>query len=326
MVIDVHFHQLPPEVVEDGARGRVEGVRVSEDEAGVRRMQFPGRPPLPLPTGIADPDAALAHLAQGGVDRAVVTPWASAVGDSLEPAAAVAYSRALNDGLAELARGSGGRLTALAVAPTASPAAVAAELRRACDLGLAGVYLPTHPADLALDAEPLRPFWQAAEELALPVFLHPVNVVERRLERFNLANLLGNPMDTSIAACSLIFGGVLDRHPGLRVVLAHGGGTLPYGIGRLDHGFAARRGGPLGSRQAPSAYLRRFFYDAVVYRRESLAFLVATIGADRVMVGTDYPFDMEMPRPAALVEAAAATAADRDAILHGTAETLFGLS
>ncbi|MCL6596186.1 MAG: amidohydrolase [Firmicutes bacterium] len=323
MVVDVHFHQLPAAFLADVAAGRVAGVAEVALADGRRALAFPGRAPVPLPPGIADLEGAIAHLDAVGHDRALVTPWASALGDTLAAPEAVDYCRRLNAAMAEAVGASGGRLAALAVVPTTAPDEVAAVLAEALGMGLRGAFLATHMADDPLDAPRLEAVWRAAEEMDAPVYLHPVNVVETRLERFNLANLLGNPMDTSIAACALMFGGVLDRHPRLRVVLSHGGGTLPYGVGRLDQGYRARRGGPLGSAHPPSDYLRRFYYDAVVYRAASLRFLVESVGADRVMLGTDYPFDMEMPEPARTVAEAVPEGPEREMVLAGTARALW---
>lgn len=273
-----------------------------------------------------DGAAAIAYLDRTGRERALVTPWASALGDTLAADDAVAYARAMNEALAELVADSGGRLAALGILPTTAPERVADVFREAAALGLRGALLATHMGAEALDAPRFEAVWASAEELSLPVYLHPNDIAESRfsrLERFNLGNLIGNPVDTGIAAASLMFGGVLDRHPGLRVVLSHGGGTLPYGVGRLDHGFRVARGGPLGSRLRPSEYLRRFWYDAVVYRERTLAYLVETVGADRVMLGTDYPFDMEMPDANALVAATLDSPGDREAVLAGTARLLF---
>jgi aminocarboxymuconate-semialdehyde decarboxylase len=322
MVIDVHVHQMPPELLQRVRAGEWPGVSLQPLEGGREGMAFPGYPPAPVPPGIADVARTLRHLEAVGTDRAVLTPWVSALGDSLPPDQAVSYAQAMNAGLAQLVAQGGGRLAALGIVPTSAPEAVAAACRQVRELDLRGLFLPTHVNGAPLDAPAMEAVWQAAEAFDLPVYLHPVHVVETRLERFNLANLLGNPMDTSIAACTLIFGGVLDRHPGLRVVLSHGGGTLPYGIGRLDQGYRAARGGPLGSAHPPSAYLRRFHYDAVVYRPAALAFLVATVGADRVMLGTDHPFDMEMPEAARLA-AQALSAPEAQAVCSGTAQTLF---
>ncbi len=324
MVVDMHFHLMPPGLTEDLRAGRLPGVTWREGEDGRPAATFPGRAPAAGPSAILDWPKALAHVEAAGVDRVLVTPWVSATGDTLDGPSAVTYARRMNEAMAEAIAGSGGRMAAMATLPTAAPAEVEAALREAVGLGLRGVHMPTHGSGEALDAPRFEAVWRAAELLGQPVFLHPPNLPHALLDRFGLGNLLGNPLSTGTAAATLIFGGVLDRHPGLKVVLAHGGGTLPYGIGRLDHGFGAGRAGTSTSAERPSAYLRRFWYDAVVYRPEALRYLVETVGADRVMVGTDYPFDMEMPTPRALVERALADRGEGEAVLSGTASRLFG--
>jgi len=329
MVVDVHFHQVPLELFRSLTRTPIDGVTLlgAPDKPGAR-IVFPDRVPVPVPVGMADWTAALAHLSTYA-DSAVVSPWVSMLGTTLAPDAAVAYTARLNDAMAEAAlqtrTPSGQRVWALATLPLANPQAARAELRRAVSLGLVGAFLGTNVSGVGLDDPQFAPVWDEAERLGVPVVLHPVDVVATRLERANLENLLGNPFDTTIAAARLIFGGVLDRHPDLHVVLSHGGGYLPYGIGRLDQGFVARRGGPLGSEAPPSRYLRRFHYDAVVYAPRVLQFLLAQVGADRVMLGTDFPFDMEVPDPRGLVRSAAPDPAAQQAVLETTAAQLFSL-
>ena len=162
----------------------------------------------------------------------------------------------------------------------------------------------------------------------MPVVLHPYAVAgAERMQRYWMANLVGNPLDTAIAATSLIFGGVLDRFPELEVVLVHGGGSLPFQIGRLERGFAVRQETKVhGVTRPPLDYVRRFHYDTVLFFPPAVRYLVETVGADRVVLGSDYPFDLGDPRPTEVVEHAGLEPRAVDQILVDNGARLLGLN
>lgn len=325
MATDVHLHLMPGGLARAASAGELAGVTWRTETDGIA-VSVAGAAPSRLTPAIADWPGAAAWMDREGIDRAVVLPFTGAIGQGLVGPAAVAYARAFNGAAAEAAAASGGRLFALGVAPHGAPEAAERIATEAAALGLRGIAMSTEADGKALDDPALEPLWAAAERHRLPVHLHPPVAARAGLERFNLGNWLGHPLSTATAAATLIFGGVLDRHPGLAVVLAHGGGSLVFGIGRLEHGMrAARRGAAFACERPPAAYLRRFWYDAVVYRLDALRFLVESVGSDRVMLGTDYPFDMAMPDAADLVRGALARPAEREAVLDATARDLFRL-
>ena len=172
-----------------------------------------------------------------------------------------------------------------------------------------------------MQTSPERP--QAAQAADVTIVLHPYLVAgAERMRQYWPANLVGNPLDTAIAAASLIFGGVLDRFPELRFLLVHGGGSIPFQIGRLERGFAVRQETRVhGVTTPPLDYLRRFFYDTVVFHPPALKYLAETVGADRVVVGSDYPFDLGDPRPLDVVRAAGLT----EGVLVDNGSRLLGL-
>jgi aminocarboxymuconate-semialdehyde decarboxylase len=170
----------------------------------------------------------------------------------------------------------------------------------------------------------LDPFWTAAADLGAPVILHPFLL--EAVERFGahyLHNLVGYPMETTLGAASLILGGTLERIPGLTIVLVHGGGFLPYQIGRFDRGHRARPEAQAGGVGIPSGYLRRFYYDSLVQRPEALAYLARTVGADRVVLGSDHPFWLGDPEPLAVVRGAGLGPEAETAILGDNAARIF---
>ncbi len=215
------------------------------------------------------------------------------------------------------------RLIILATLPMLDPDRAIDEINRVSKLpGVRGIYMGTNINNRDLDDPLFEPVFARIEALGLPIFLHPQQTIGgSRLSVFYLNNFLGNPFDTAIAACHLIFGGVLDRHPNLQVNLPHAGGALLGLIGRIDHGWKVR---PETKHlaQAPSTYLRRFTYDTISHSAPILDFIISQVGADRIMLGSDYCYDMGCERPLALLDELKISDADRKLIVGGTAARL----
>jgi aminocarboxymuconate-semialdehyde decarboxylase len=214
----------------------------------------------------------------------------------------VRLARATNDAMAEAHAAFPQRFVGLATLPMQEPARAVLELNRVARLpGMRGIYLGTNVAGRELSDAGFFPIYARAQELGWPIFLHPLNVIgAQRLSPYYLHNLLGNPFDTAIAAAHLVFGGVLDRFPRLVVCLPHAGGAFPYLVGRLDRGWR-KRPECRHLKRRPSAYLRRFTYDTISHAAEPLRYLIGLVGADRVMLGSDYCFDMGYERPVEVV-------------------------
>jgi aminocarboxymuconate-semialdehyde decarboxylase len=216
----------------------------------------------------------------------------------------------------------------LAAVPLQDPQLAADELRFAVErLGLRGAMIDPNALGRPLGDRAFDPFWRAAADLGAPVILHPflLEAVER-FGRHYLHNLVGYPFETTLAAASLILGGTLDRFPALDVVLVHGGGFLPYHIGRFDRGHAGRDEVRADGAGRPSGYVRRFHYDTLVQFPRALAYLVDVVGADRVLLGSDHPFWMGDPQPRAVVSEAGLGADARRLILGDNAARLFKLT
>jgi aminocarboxymuconate-semialdehyde decarboxylase len=192
-------------------------------------------------------------------------------------------------------------------------------------LGLRGAQIGSNVAGKNLDDPELEPVWATAAELDAFILLHPINVAGAdRLSSYYLGNLIGNPLDTTIAAACLVFSGVLERHPSLKICLAHGGGFVPYQAGRFVHGWHVRAEPKRKLEKPPTDSLKRFYFDTIVHSKEVLAFLVGNAGADRVLLGSDYPFDMGMPEGVSQVRGLSISTAEQSAILGGRARALLG--
>jgi aminocarboxymuconate-semialdehyde decarboxylase len=303
--IDIHSHYIPAALI-DRIRldGRAHSIDLSED-GGSARVSFAGREATQsLPPGMLDLDGRLRWMDERDIDIQVVSPWIDFSAYALDPDDGAWLARGLNELMAEAVSARPDRFRAMATVPLQDPALAAQELAHAAShFQMRGVQIATSVRDKQLDDAALGSFWNAAEELDAFVFVHPSGSMGAdRLSRYFLTNIVGNPAEETAAAAHLIFGGVLGRHPRLNVCLTHGGGFLPYQIGRQDRGFAAKA--ELTARnltRAPSEFLRRFCYDTIVHSEEALRFLVDRVGADRVLLGSDYPFPMGDPDPVATV-------------------------
>jgi aminocarboxymuconate-semialdehyde decarboxylase len=328
VIVDVHVHYVSP--------GAFDTVRRRPDTYGVRvlpgdgvRLQVGGEPPTrPLLPALYTLDLHAKFFAEQGIDTAVFGPLMDIAGYSLPPDQGMAWSRLQNEALAAALRAAPGAHRGLATIPLQDPAVAAAELRVAVkDLGLRGAMVDPNALGRPLGDQAFDPFWRAAADLAAPVVLHPflLEAVER-FGRHYLHNLIGYPFETTLAAASLILGGTLDRFPGLSVVLVHGGGFLPYHIGRFDRAHETRPEARVNDAGVPSRYLRRFLYDTLVQRPEALRYLVQVVGHDRVLLGSDHPFWLGDPNPLRVVHDAQLEPAARTAIFGENAVQIFHLA
>jgi aminocarboxymuconate-semialdehyde decarboxylase len=236
--------------------------------------------------------------------------------------------RMQNEHVAEVCARHPDRLVGLGTLALQHPELAAEQLEQAMkQLGLKGVEISTSVNAEELDAALLAPFWRKAEELGAVIFIHPFgSTLGERVSTHYLSNIIGQPLETTIALSHLIFGGVLDRHPGLKIVAAHGGGYLPSYCGRSNHGHAVRPEAKAGAKFSPVEYLRKMWFDTLVYEPEGLRHLINVVGASQVVVGSDYPFDMGHYDPQGLLAATQGlTEAELSAILGGNAAGLLGL-
>ena len=273
-------------------------------------------------------DERLADLDAMGIDVQLVMPPPNQCYYTVPLDVSVEASRIVNDGLAEWVARKADRFVALGAVPLIDGGEAAAELERCMkSLGMKGVEILTNVAGRELSEPDYAPFWKKAEELGALVVIHPNGFTDgKRLTRFYFNNVIGNPLETTIALHYLIFAGVLERHPNLKILAVHGGGYLPAYCGRIDHAWGARSDSHGELPQPPTSYLRRIYFDTVVFTPHQLADLVRVFGADRMVMGTDYPFDMAEYDPIGHV--AAVEGFDQStigAITGGNARRLLGL-
>lgn len=325
--VDVHNHFIPAGVIADARRGAgFDGLGVETldgHEALVHRQGYR----YPIDPAFYDIEKRLAAMDEMGTDVAVVSVaptmfmyWAAA--DET-----VDFARQANDALASMVAESGGRLAGVATLPMQDTDAAAAELRRAVgELGMRGAEIGPVVEDCPLDDPGVRPVLATAAELGVPLILHPYYVGSRPgLGDFYLTNLIGNPLESTVSASRLIFAGVLDELPRLRLVLMHGGGYLPYQIGRLDHGHRVRPECD-GCRRAPSAYLPQFWYDTVTHARKPLRFLIDLVDPSHVLFGTDFPFDMAAGPCEEQLGGIQLSEGERQAVAGGNTTSLFDIA
>jgi aminocarboxymuconate-semialdehyde decarboxylase len=301
--IDIHCHFIPSALVDLIER---EGPSHSVTMTDSGTVSFAGRAATQsFPPGMLDLDERLAWMDARDVDVQVLSAWMDFSAYVLEPDDGAWLARSLNELTVESIATRGDRFRAMAAVPLQAPELAADELRYALEeLGMVAVEIGTSVVDDELDDPSLEPFWNAAEELDALVLVHPpyASIGKDRLTRYFLDNIVSNPAEETVAAAHLIYGGVLERHPRLKVCLTHGGGFLPYQIGRQDRGFEAKPELTASHLSAPpSTFLSRFYYDTVVHSAEALRFLVERVGPDRVVMGSDYPFPMGDPDPVATV-------------------------
>jgi aminocarboxymuconate-semialdehyde decarboxylase len=327
LTVDVHTHFAPAEVVAAARHGQGFDGMTAEHDGGqewlVHRQGFR----WPVPPVFYDLTARLEAMGQRGIDHAVLSAAPQLFMYWAEASEAAGFCRAVNDALAAFAAGAEGRITAVATLPMQDPVAAVAELHRAVtELGMCGAEIGPDVAGTPLDDPGPRAVLAAAADLGVPLILHPYYVGARPgLADFYLTNLIGNPLATTVCAARLIFSGVLDEIGSLRLVLTHGGGYLPYQIGRLDHGHRVRPEAS-GCARPPSAYLTRFWFDTVTHAPGPLRFLADSVGTDRLVYGTDFPFDMAAGPLAAQLAGTGLPPGAAELVAGRNATALFGLA
>ena len=326
--IDAHAHVLTEETIaairREAPKYRLE-LRDMDGDFATLDMGAISYPKFPR--GGWDVERRFADMGKAKFDRQVLSVLPQTVAYDEEPALALAVSQIQNEHIAALVKSHPERFIGLATVPLQSPEASVAELRRAMrELGLRGAMIGSNVRGRNFDDPQLEPVWAAAAEIGAFVFIHPTTTAAAdRLRDYYFRNFIGNPLDTTIAAASLAFAGVLERHPALKIFLSHGGGFLPYQAARFVHGWGEREEAKTRLKVSPAASLDRFLYDTILHARGPLEFLVQAAGADRVLLGSDYPYDMGQYDSVDLIAGLSIPEDDKARILGGNARRLLNV-
>ncbi|AZQ38359.1 amidohydrolase [Streptomyces cyaneochromogenes] len=323
--VDVHAHVLLPEVdaLVAGRPGLAEARALDALRNGPAALAVNGpmvRERVPALTDVA---VRLSAMDAQGVDVQLVSPSPSHYHYWADEETAEKLCLLAGEATAAHCARAPGRLHGLGLAPLQHPKLAVRTLEHAMGLGLLGVEISSHAPGRELSDPAYEPFWTRAEDTGAILFLHPFGcTLDERLDRWYLSNTVGQPTENAVALSHLIFSGVLDRHPGLKLIAAHGGGYLPTHLGRSDHAWSARSDAGAGCAHLPSSYLKRLYFDSLVHDPYVLRELIRVAGADRVLLGSDFPFDMGTEDPVGALRAARLSDADFDAVRGGNAALL----
>lgn len=325
--IDVHSHVIPAEMLQAIERDpRRYRMRIEEQD-GKKRIVRDGGHTFPVFEEFHDPRVKVAGMDRKGLDVSFISPAPMVFFYWLDADSALEASRIINDGIAKMAAAAPQRLRGMGTIPMQDPDAAIAELERIVKgHGFRAIELGTSVENEQLADPRFRPVLRRAQELKVFVFAHPYAFEPScGLENYYLRNLIGNPLQSTIMAANLMFSGALDELKKLKICLAHGGGYIPYQIGRFVHGHKMRKETRANTKTSPYALMRRFYYDALIHDPLALRYLIDRVGADRVTLGTDAPFDMGEEAPLAMLgKVKKLTAAERGQICHRTAMDLLG--
>ncbi|HTO98970.1 MAG TPA: amidohydrolase family protein [Myxococcales bacterium] len=315
--LDVHTHVLPPELP------RWSPVRLERaGECRARMLREDGSLFREVESNCWDPARRLRECDQAGVGVQVLSPVPVLFAYQAAPDRGADLCRLLNDHIASLCAAHPRRFVGLGALPLQAPDLALKELDRCLgELGLAGVEIGSHVNDWNLSEPALFPVFARAAELSAAVFVHPWDMMgQARMQKYWLPWLVGMPAEVSLALCSLIFSGVLERLPRLRIAFAHGGGAFPGTLGRIERGFVARPDlVAVDNPHPPSAYVKQVYVDSLVHDARALRLLLEVFGPERIALGTDYPFPLGEEKPGSLIASLDLPPQVRDRLLAGTA-------
>jgi len=323
MKIDIHTHVLPENWPDLSRRYGYGGfVQLEHHGPGCAHMVLDGQKFREVQANTWDAQERIADCDHSNVDVQVLSTVPVMFSYWAKPRDTLDLSRLLNDHIASLVSEHPKRFVGLGTLPMQEPALAIRELERCVgELGLSGIEIGSHINGWNLDDPRVEEVLTAAESLGAAVFVHPWEMLGRdRMSKYWLPWLVGMPAETSLSICSMIFGGVLERLPRLRVAFAHGGGAFPATLGRIEHGFKVRPDlVATANARNPRDYIGRFYVDALVHDADMLRYMIKLMGADCIAMGSDYPFPLGEHEPGALIESMELDTRTRDRLLAGTA-------
>lgn len=330
MRIDIHTHILPKEWPDLKKKYGYGGwIHLDHHKTGCARMMKDSQFFREVGSNLWDPEIRCNEYDTFGIDVQVLSTVPVMFSYWAKPEHALDLSKLLNDHIASIIDDQPGRFIGLGTLPMQDPSLAVSELERCVkELGLSGVQIGTNINGLNLNDDSLFEVFESAESLNTAIFIHPWYMMgEKEMNQYWLPWLVGMPAETSRAICSMIFGGVFERLPNLRVAFAHGGGAFPATIGRIDHGFNVRPDlCAINNDKLPSTYLGKFWVDSLVHDRTALSYLISKIGMEKIALGTDYPFPLGELEPGSLINKMNDLSADnRDMLFSRNALNWLGI-
>jgi len=329
--IDIHAHLMPQCFWNTVGAGQA-WYGITTETHGGRDFTVSGdtRDPVSTPKLRYNPEERIRDMDKQGIDIQLVSLATPLFGYNLEPAQGLQLAKDVNDEIASMTRQWPHRFAGLATLPMQDVKASIAELDRAVNvLGLKGAELDTVVNDKNWDEPVFLPLFKAAEEMGAVLFYHPQpnnNMVSGRADKYGLSNSIGVPVEDTVVIATLIFGGILDACPDLKVCIAHGGGPACFGMGRMDRGWQVRPEARVHIQHPPSTYQRRLYYDCITMSEASLRFLIDAVGIDRVVLGSDWPYVVWDPSPVGWVNGLQSLSQkEKDMILSENLEGLLGI-
>jgi aminocarboxymuconate-semialdehyde decarboxylase len=325
--IDIHHHYVPESLLDEARKGKLAGVAAKGGQKGETAISFAGEEAYTLPEDLSlDFKKRFDAMERGKIAVGALIPHTSSLGYPLEGKQGEAWCRSYNEGIRALTLKHPDRFVGLAAAPLQDPPRSAAVLEHAVrDLGFRGCLIASNVNGQYYNSEFFDSFWRKAEELDTLIVMHPEDVAGAdKMGPYGLRLICGNPADSTLSIAFMCYSGVFDRFPNLKLCVLHGGGFFPYQLGRLDQGFAVRRGArAVSAAEPPSEYVKKnLYFDAMIYRVDSLDYLRRVAGADHLMVGTDYPYTLGDWLTVEKVEALDCPESEKLLILEGNAKRL----